>query len=672
MPSINDLLHKAESDCFIGREAELQLMQEQLQTHWHILHFYAMKGMGKTALFKRFAKSLSEATVLYIHPEIEFQTPQQFSERIFEEIIASRACEQNAATPSIATVIKTLNANAKEESPIILLFDSLELWQPIIEWLFEEFIPQLSSNIRLFTAGSDPLTGKWLHTTSWSLLVKNIQLKPLNSIAVRKYLELVNVTDPTLQQTISRLSNGIPFAVHLCCKMVKIDEQQFTHADMKRTIQMLCEKVFDNLSLSAEYYTLLEAASVVRQFDKELLIHITNQPLHYDQFNAFCNMQIIKKQEDGWSIVDGIRNWIQKNFKEHSPELFILYNKRAFEALRRRWKATPFLKRKNLFIENVYAAENELLREFHFLVDEAVYDRRTSQECDLPVIEKIWRNNVQTMNDGTEQEKLFYSIWKLEPSSFQTFWANSQIVGFASIVSLTKETRDIFHENKLYRNYLQNSKVEHNERLFWVAGTTEKNDYETLNVIYRYLFEKLMDNCLNTVLLPTHYDISGLLSIGFVELPWAASVSPSGKEFRLLQLDVREMSLMRLLTTSYPGNESKSITHLEVIQWTKKALASFHDMDMDVRKQAAMIITQDEHQIPDEQVIRSALQLAMEQVANKSEKNRLMMRTLQLSYIECIGSNEIVAQRLHLSISTFYRYMKMGIQKVAQQLLQNE
>lgn len=683
MSSINDLLNKRESHSFVGRHTELQLMQEQLlleQTHWQILHFFAIKGMGKTALLKSFEKSFTSTNIIYIQTDSELQNPHQFLYLIGRKIdlpgIESKSLiDYNDTTYVIADIVNHLNALATHDSPLILLFDSLELWTPIHKWLFESFIPNLSVNIRLCTAGRDPLDGEWLSISSWNLLVKNIPLKPLKHHEVLEYLKLVGIDDSALQHTIIKLSYRIPFAINLCCNMVHEDERQFENEGLKQTIQILCQYIFNSLQMPTKYYPLLEAASVVGQFDKELLNHITKQSLSYEEFHQFCSMPIVVKRIHGWSLVDGVRNWIQTNFKEHSPELFNRCKKRALEVLQRRWSAATPLKRRSLFLENVYAAKNELLSEYYFLGDESIYDIRTAQEQDLPFIESTWRNrhdnNLEYVNDGTKQEKLFRVVWQLEPSSIKAFWLEGCIVGFASIVLFTKEARKIFYDNELYRNYLNHTKTEENERLFWVAGTAEKNDYETLNVIFRYLFEQLMDNCLYTVLFPTDYDISGLLSLGFSELPWAASVSPSGKKFRMLQLDLREMSLLRLLTTSYPNKSSKSLTHVEAIEWMKKTLVSFHDLafDRDLLEKAIVILGKNDDVVLDEQTIRSHIQHALQKVASKSEKDQLLMRILQLTYIDCIGSNEIVAERLHLSISTFYRYLKNGIEKLAQQLI---
>src|SRR5699024_11145991 len=110
------------------------------------------------------------------------------------------------------------------------------------------------------------------------------------------------------------------------------------------------------------------------------------------EFEQFCTIQIIMKAKDGWGILDGIRNWLQSDFKEHSPELFSLYKKRTLEVLRRRWIAADPLKRRSLFLENVYAVENELLQEYYFLGDETVYDIRTALQEDIAPIMEICKN----------------------------------------------------------------------------------------------------------------------------------------------------------------------------------------------------------------------------------------------------------------------------------------
>ena len=404
------------------------------------------------------------SNVIYLTTEVVFHSPQQFLNQLAKNI-QEQFNESNESSGKVKTthtiddVINRLNAIAIHEPPLILLFDSMELWSPVIEWLFESFIPKLSNKVRVFSAGNESLEGKWLRSTSWSLLVKNIPLKPLKKAYVREYLTSVGVTQTSLQSTIIKLSNGIPFAMNLCSKMTNYGEQPFDYADFKQTIRVLCQTVFDGLDLSTKQHGLIEAASVVGQFDKELLMHITGQVVDYDEFDQFCNIQIVMKGSEGWSLLDGIRNWIQTDFKEHSPELFTQYKKRALEVLHRRWAAATPLKRRSLFLENVYAVENELLREYYFFGDDTIYDIRATREEDIPFIEEIWKNrhlnSLQSVNDGTEQEKFFRAVWGLEPSSFKTFWENERIVGFTSIVSLTKEARAIFQQNGLYSNYLR-------------------------------------------------------------------------------------------------------------------------------------------------------------------------------------------------------------------------
>src|SRR5699024_460933 len=191
-----------------------------------------------------------------------------------------------------------------------------------------------------------------------------------------------------------------------------------------------------------------------------------------------------------------------------------------------------------------------------------------------------------------------------------------------SIVSLTHEAREIFLKNNLYRNYLLNTKLEENERLFWIGATKKKDDYEALNAIFRYFFEHLMDKCLCTVMFPTDYDVSGLMSLGFKELPWAASVTPSGKKFRMLQVDFRDVSLFQLLTTSYPNKTKKIIPIQEGIQLLKKLLLSFYDFESNpelFKETVAVIDIKDD--ATSGEAIRHAIKEAMKEIGSRTEKD---------------------------------------------------
>lgn len=681
-PSINDLRNQVELQSFVGRDAEIQLMQEQLtmkRNQWNLLHFHGISGIGKTALLIRFMKFPFVSNTIYIDTDKEIQNPKQFLGEIVKQL--SEQSNRTTKMPidikepyTTTNIVNCLNTIAAKETPLILLFDSFELWKPITEWLFESFIPKLSDKVRLISAGRESLESKWLQLNSWSLLINNIQLKPLNKEYVNKYLEIVGVVDPALRRTIVKLSKGIPFAMNLCFKSINESGQQIETADFKQIIRSLCQSILDELDITTNQRSFLDAASVVGQFDKELLMHITGETLCYEDFDQFCEIQIIMKAKDGWGILDGIRNWIQSDFKEHSPELFNLYKKRALEVLHRRWTAADPIKRRSLFLENVYAAENELLQEYYFVGDETIYDIRTALQEDIAPIMEIWKNRhlntLQSVNDGTEQEKLIQKVWELEPSAIKAFWENGRIVGFTSIVSLTDAAREIFLKNDLYRNYLLNTKTEENERLFWIGATANKDDYEALNAIYRYFFENTMDNNLCTVMFPTDYDVSGLVSLGLKELPWAASETPSGKKFRMLQGDFREISILQFLATSYPTKSKKIIPLQEAIQLIKKLLLCFYDFESNLELLKETLAALDrEDDSTSGKTIRLAIKNAMKEISSRTEKDRLMMRCIELYYIDRIGSNEIVAERLHLSISTYYRYIRKGIENLAIQFI---
>src|SRR5690625_1742577 len=269
--SINELLNMAEFESFVGRDAELQLMQEQMavdKRQWNILHFYGISGMGKTALLKRFMKITTTSTVIYLDTDQEIQSSQQFLDKIATQIHRhSKQTKEKSIDIekpyTIVHIIDYLNASATKESPLILLLDSFERWKPVAKWLFESFISNLSAEVRFISAGRESLEDEWLRSNAWSLLVKNIMLKPLKKRHVQQYLKNVGVVDPVLSDTIVKLSNGIPFAMNLCFKKINGSDQQVEIAEFKQIIRSLCQAILDELNMSMNQRVLLEAASVV-------------------------------------------------------------------------------------------------------------------------------------------------------------------------------------------------------------------------------------------------------------------------------------------------------------------------------------------------------------------------------------------------------------------------
>src|SRR5690625_2578387 len=199
VPSINDLLNIVEFQTFVGRDAELQLMQEQLtfdHKQWNSPHFHGISGIGKTALLMSFIKNSPETNIIYVDTDKEIQSPQQFLDNITKQLFeyskhSNEISIDITKTYTTIDIVDCLNTIAAKNPPLLLLFDSFELWKPITKWLFESFISKLSPKVRLISAGRESLEAKWMRSNAWSLLVHNVPLKPLNKKHVNEYLKIV-------------------------------------------------------------------------------------------------------------------------------------------------------------------------------------------------------------------------------------------------------------------------------------------------------------------------------------------------------------------------------------------------------------------------------------------------------------------------------------------------
>src|SRR5699024_2148749 len=161
-----------------------------------------------------------------------------------------------------------------------------------------------------------------------------------------------------------------------------------------------------------------------------------------------------------------------------------------------------------------------------------------------------------------------------------------------------------------------------------------------------------------------------LLSLGLEDLPWAASASPSGTQFRMLHGAFRDVSLLQVLTRSYPSKNKTTIAVQEGSQLIKKVLLSSYvfESNAELRDVAGDVIFSKDDMASGES-IRLSIKGAINEIKSRTETDRVMMRAIELYYIDRIGSNEIVAEHLYLSISTYYRYVRKGIEKLALQFV---
>jgi len=665
MKNIGDVLQTEENRIFVGRRAELSFMRMEFDNPApisRIIHFHGPGGIGKSALLTKFSKELKYDQVIWAKANETYQKPQQFLEAVIQAYKPYKAHNEEDA-------INWLNRLASAEHRLALFLDSMECWEPIESWFCEYFLPRLSPHVRLFTSGRYPL---WMndHVAGKNVKVKNIVLNPLDHTSVHQYILASGIHQPSIRDTVARLSNGIPLALSICVKAVLENERKLSASGVSNTIQLLCRIVLEGAHLSPDQRKLLEAASAVWRFDQSLLTSIVLHKVDDEEFHQFCNLPFVMRCTDGWSLLDGIRNWIRVDFRDRAPETFQTYKQRAFEYLYRKWISEGPDSKAQRFIEVLYGIENDLLRDYYYRGGHIDYELKDLPEDQLSRIEQLWRDWFPEVppfqEDNSRQELFFRQVWEACPSAFTAFWDGDSLAAFDIIVPLNQDTRAIFSNNAPYRNYILNSPIQQDEVLIWIGAPADKNDFEASCAVFRHFLQQFMHRKLFTLITPVENHMSGLLSLGFVRLHLADYESAAGEKYYVLQLDTRNIDLYQILFGLFPVKQT--MPHQDAVVHVKEMLMHIHNLESEElllqRLKVLLHITDDCDSREVASIARTATHEALRHLEKGSETNAIMARSIELAYFQR-SSHEEIAEYLHLSLSTFYRYLRKGIERVA-------
>ncbi|WP_080839421.1 AAA family ATPase [Cohnella massiliensis] len=684
MVRIRDVMMKNEEERFVGRSRELALLRKELAAdheNWRLVHLHGPGGIGKTGLLRSFARETGEATV-WIGGE-EQHAPHDFLNRLRMRLIekgwelpVSETADDGAALAEV------LNREAVARQGFVLILDSFEECKPIEKWLRDFWLPRLSVRVRVCTAGRYPLEGEWLRAPGWTGLVYNLKLGPLNRSAIYRYTRSRGIQDHETRDAIERFSKGIPLALTLACDAVLRNGPEVLREGslQRQMIQSLCTVLLQDLKNSFEKQ-LLDAASIFWRFDQEMLEEVAGQEIPDEAFREFTGLPFVSlSDEGGWSVVDAVRDWIKADLRNRAPETYDLYRRKALFFLQRRLAAAPADLKRQLMVELLYLHDNELLRNYGFRGQGERFqvEVRAADDTDLPAMGKMYRDWTSTippyLPDETHQESYFRAVWEAEPSSFTVFWADGRLAAFYALVPLKPETRSIFQENPIFRAYLSQSPLQEKEYLIWLGCKLPDFDPSIFGYLLRYLLLNLADKLITT-LTPIAYFADIYASIGFQRLPWADSRYTNGTPVRAYQLDLRERELSDPLTERlFSDNPKGSVSVQEISVLLKKALNDSQALELEPHllrtlqgsnKIRQMALTEGSVAA----AVRKALSEGLEQMSRGTEEDQLLAQAIRLAYIQKIGKHEVVAARLSLSPSTYYRYLKKGFERLAHDLI---
>ncbi|MGI5837293.1 MAG: hypothetical protein ACOX87_12515 [Chloroflexota bacterium] len=372
-----------DDELFVGRERELVLFQEWLTSEPRVpelLNVCGRGGIGKSTLLRAFARlaRASGQTVALVDSSDFPHIPEGFLQ---------------ALAPGKADPVEYINRT----QPLLLL-DSYERLGELHRYIQREFLPKLSTQVKVVIAGRHPLEQGWVEVGPWRLIIRSIPLERFTEKECEEYLQRRKVQDQRLKDNLLKVSSGNPLVLSLMADMaLQLGFRDFQIApEWHLVLRSLTEQLLRDVD--AELRELLEAAAVVRQFDEMALAAVSGQEQVGKNFDLLCKLSVVRPAEHGLILHDDVRWVLCEDLRWRRPDRYKQLRLRALAYYQKRMRSAPSLERERLLAESYFLWENAYAKGLLFDDDElGQVWLEAGQPEDAPEIISNWvwwKNNV--------------------------------------------------------------------------------------------------------------------------------------------------------------------------------------------------------------------------------------------------------------------------------------
>jgi hypothetical protein len=315
-----DRLNAARRQRFVGRAAELSLMQASLtaaELPFQLLYIHGPGGVGKTTLLSEFVHQVERAGLPAAHLDARSVEPAP------EAFVA--ALQAALGLPADRSPVEAL---AAQPSRSTILIDTYENLAPLDAWLRDAFLPQLPENTLVVVAGRNPLASGWHTDPGWDTLVRTLPLRNLSPEESRAYLTRRNV--PAEQhQAVLEFTHGHPLALSLVADVLDQRPGQSFQADSAPDVVKTLMERFVQKVPGPAHRAALEACAQVRTLNEALLCEMMGMPEVHELFEWLRGLSFIEARPEGLFPHDLAREALAADLRWRNPLWYAELHKRA-------------------------------------------------------------------------------------------------------------------------------------------------------------------------------------------------------------------------------------------------------------------------------------------------------------------------------------------------------
>ncbi len=304
--SLRDRLREAQHGRFVGRAEERALFAEALGAEtlpFHVLYLYGPGGVGKTALLREFrhAGQSAEVPVRYLDGRNVEPVPEAFEQAVARaEVPGGRA---------------------------VLLVDTYETLVDLDGWLRDTFLPGVSDDLLVVLSGRTPPGAAWRGDLGWREVTHVLPLRNLTRDEAQTLLNEEGVP-PSEHDAILRFTHGHPLALALAADQSRQADGPFIAEDAPDIVGALLTRFMQEIEAEAEREA-LEAAAAVRVVTEALLADLLGRDDARDAFAWLRSLSFVETGPDGLFLHDLVRDVLAADLRWRRPDRFAELNRTA-------------------------------------------------------------------------------------------------------------------------------------------------------------------------------------------------------------------------------------------------------------------------------------------------------------------------------------------------------
>ncbi|MDP1847812.1 MAG: AAA family ATPase [Solirubrobacteraceae bacterium] len=315
---LGDVLSARRRRCFVGREAELELVRATLEARepsFSVLWITGPGGIGKSRLLEAVAEQAEEGDALSV-VRLDGRNPAPSPREIIDVL-------RGALGGSPGT-----GGEPSADRRLVLLIDAYERLSALDDWIRGSLLPGLPADTLTIVAAREPPSPEWRADPAWRGLLRVVSLRNFGPEESRGYLTACGV-DPAAHERLVQVTHGHPLGLSLVADLVVAGGEAPIEPLAPDLVATLLRRFVDVVPIG-ERRSALEACALSRVTTEALIRDSLGLENAHDVFAWLRDRSFVETGPDGLFPHDLARDVLDADLRWRDPEGY----KRLFRRVR--------------------------------------------------------------------------------------------------------------------------------------------------------------------------------------------------------------------------------------------------------------------------------------------------------------------------------------------------